>query len=137
MSVFTPVSEAELQAFLAEYTLGDVTEFVGISSGIENTNFFVSTTQGRYVLTLFEQHEADAMPYFIDLMAWLNEHQVPCAHPIPDRDGAMLKTLNGRPAALVQRLSGASAVVAAAVGEGRTTVRAAFHDLASGRVELL
>ena len=108
MSVFTPVSEAELQAFLAEYTLGDVTEFVGITSGIENTNFFVSTTQGRYVLTLFEQHEAEAMPYFIDLMAWLNEHEVPCAHPIPDRERVMLKTLNGRPAALVQRLSGES-----------------------------
>lgn len=108
MSVFTPVSMAELQAFLSEYALGEVTEFVGIDSGIENTNYFLSTTQGRYVLTLFEQHEAADMPYFIDLMAWLNEHEVPCAHPIRDRDGVMLKTLNGRPAALVQRLSGAS-----------------------------
>ncbi|APZ41731.1 homoserine kinase [Acidihalobacter ferrooxydans] len=108
MSVFTPVSETELQVFLADYALGEVTEFVGIGSGIENTNFFVSTTQGRYVLTLFEQHEAESMPYFIDLMAWLNEHSVPCAHPIADQAGVMLKTLNGRPAALVQRLSGES-----------------------------
>ncbi len=108
MSVFTPVSRTELDTFLNDYDLGPVTEFEGIESGIENTNFFVSTARGRYVLTLFEQHEAEAMPYFIDLMAWLNEHDIPCAHPIPDRNGTMLKTLNGRPAALVQRLEGSS-----------------------------
>ena len=108
MSVFTPVSRAELDAFLDAYDLGQVTEFQGIQSGIENTNFFLTTTHGRYVLTLFEQHEAEAMPYFIELMAWLNEHAVPCAHPIPDRAGRMLKTLNGRPAAVVERLEGES-----------------------------
>lgn len=108
MSVFTPVSQSELKQFLMDYDLGAVTAFVGIRSGIENTNYFLTTMAGDFVLTLFEQHEAEDMPYFLDLMAWLNEHGVPSAHPITDRKGRTLKRLNGRPAAVVQRLPGES-----------------------------
>lgn len=106
MSVYTPVSEAELTEFLSHYDLGALTSFEGISAGIENTNYFVDTEQGRYVLTLFEQHGYDEMPYFLDLMAFLAEHDVPSPHPLADKSGAYLRELNGRPTALVQRLEG-------------------------------
>lgn len=106
MSVYTPVSESELRAFLQGYDLGQLVEFQGILAGIENTNYFVTTTHGRYVLTLFEQLGWDELPYFLDLMAFLAEHGVPSAHPLADRDGDYLRTLNDRPAALVRRLEG-------------------------------
>ena len=106
MSVYTVVEQHQLEAFLTHYDVGDLIDYQGISAGIENTNYFVTTNQHRLVLTLFEQHSAEEMGYFLDLMAYLAEHQVPSAHPLADRQGHYLRTLNGKPAALVQRLQG-------------------------------
>lgn len=108
MSVYTPVSPQELKRFLAAYDLGQLEQFVGINDGIENTNYFVTTSHGEYVLTLFEVLGADELPYFLELMAFLAEHEIPSAHPVAARDGNYLHELNGKPAALVQRLKGAS-----------------------------
>jgi homoserine kinase type II len=108
MSVYTKVERHELEAFLRHYSLGQLVEYEGISAGIENTNYFVSTDHGRYVLTLFEALSMDELPYFLDLMAHLAEHEVPSAHPEADDEGHYLRTLNGKPAALVLRLEGKS-----------------------------
>jgi homoserine kinase type II len=106
MSVYTRIEQTELEAFLQHYRVGELIDFAGISAGIENTNYFVTTSQGKYVLTLFEQLAAGELPYFLDLMAFLAEHDVPSAHPIADISGAYLRTLKDKPAALVQRLQG-------------------------------
>lgn len=106
MSVYTRVNDAELAEFLGHYAVGELIDFTGISDGIENTNYFVTTSGGRFVLTLFEQFTADELPYFLDLMAFLAEHAVSSAHPIADRQGHYLRSLKGKPAALVQRLQG-------------------------------
>ncbi|MEW6353219.1 MAG: homoserine kinase [Pseudomonadota bacterium] len=106
MSVYTRIEPHELEEFLRNYAQGDLIDYAGISAGIENTNYFVTTTQGRFVLTLFETMNARELPYFLDLMAHLAEHGVPSAHPVADRQGHYLQTLKNKPAALVQRLSG-------------------------------
>lgn len=108
MSVYTLVERHQLEIFLADYALGPLHSFCGISAGIENTNYFVSTATGDYVLTLFEFTPAAELPFFLSLMAYLAEHQVASAHPVADRHGAFLRQLNGRPAALVARLPGAN-----------------------------
>jgi len=106
MSVYTTVERDELEEVLSHYSLGVLLEYEGISAGIENTNYFVTTSQGEYVLTLFEALTANELPYFLDLMAHLAEHDVPSAHPIADEQGKYLRQLNGKPAALVMRLKG-------------------------------
>ena len=106
MSVYTPVERDELEAFLQNYALGELVEYEGISAGIENTNYFVTTSEQCMVLTLFENHGAAELGYFLDLMAFLAEHEVPSAHPIADNHGNYLRELNGKPAALVMRLNG-------------------------------
>lgn len=108
MSVYTTIEKDELIAFLKTYPAGELTEYTGISAGIENTNYFVNTDSNRYVLTLFEEHSFDEMPYFLDLMAHLAEHGVPSAHPVADNNKHYLRELKNKPAALVQRLRGAS-----------------------------
>ncbi len=108
MSVYTVVNRAELEGFLTHYPLGGLLDFEGIRAGIENTNYFVTTSSGEYVLTLFEQLSAAELDYFLDLMAFLAEHGVPTAHPVADEQGRYLRTLKGKPAALVQRLPGKS-----------------------------
>jgi len=106
MSVFTRVERAQLEVFLATYDQGELLEFAGISDGIVNTNYFVTTTSGRYVLTLFEELATDELPYFIELMRFAHKQGVPCALPAADRAGQHLRELCGKPALLVERLKG-------------------------------
>ncbi len=108
MSVYTPIGHEELAAFLRAYDVGELVAYEGIQDGIENTNYFVDTTAGRYVLTLFEWLPEADLPWFLDLMAFLAERGIPCAHPVADRAGSYLRRLKGKPAALVQRLEGRS-----------------------------
>ncbi|OUR65508.1 homoserine kinase [Methylophaga sp. 42_25_T18] len=106
MSVYTEVGRDQLVAFLGDYAVGELLSYEGISDGIENTNYFVTTDQGQFVLTLFEQHEFGELAYFLDVMTFFYQHDIPSAHPAADKNGDYLKTLCGKPAALVLRLSG-------------------------------
>jgi homoserine kinase type II len=108
MSVFTKVSHAELLEFLTRYPCGELLGFQGIGEGVENTNYFVDTTDGRWVLTLFERLDYDDLPFYLGLMEHLAGRGYPCAMPQRARDGHALQMLNGKPAALVRRLAGSS-----------------------------
>jgi Ser/Thr protein kinase RdoA (MazF antagonist) len=104
MSVFTNVSEHQARTWLKQYTIGALSRLEGIASGVENTNYFLTTTHGEFVLTLFEKLSADELPYYLDLMAHLARHGIPSALPIADIQGSFLGELNSKPACIVTRL---------------------------------
>src|SRR3989339_2019529 len=108
MAVFTSVSEAELNAWLGDYSLGQLLELQAIASGVENTNYFVTTSNGRFVLTLFERLAADELPFYLNLMAHLARHGIPCPAPVANRHNQFQSLLNDKPACIVSRLSGKS-----------------------------
>jgi homoserine kinase type II len=108
VSVFTSVSDDQLATWLKGYSVGAPLALEPIAAGIENTNYFVTTSQGRYVLTLFERLPAAEVPFYLELMAHLARHGIPCPAPIAGLDDRYLSQLNGKPAALVTRLEGAS-----------------------------
>lgn len=110
MSVYTRIEPDQLRAFLADYAVGELESYEGISEGITNTNYFVDTTLGRWVLTVFERLEAEELPFYMALMDHLAGLGVPSAHPVARRDGGFLSTIDGKPAALVYRLRGRSLI---------------------------
>ncbi len=138
MSVFTPVSESELRDFLGNYDLGELIEYRGIEEGIENTNFFLTTSQGEFVLTLFERTPASDLPYFLGVMDHLARAGIPSARPMVQRSGEVLGTLNGRATAIVERLPGRgldqpSAKQAEALGQVLAKMHLAAGDFAGRR----
>src|SRR4249920_3275972 len=106
MAVFTEVSFEEAGDLVARLGLGRLESFKGIVSGIENTNYFADTTQGRYVLTLFERLGFEQLPFYLHLMKHLAERGIDVPAPQADASGEILHCVKGKPAAMVNRLRG-------------------------------
>jgi homoserine kinase type II len=106
MAVFTEVTFDAAAAFIEPLNIGTLTQLKGCSGGIENTNYFADTTQGRYVLTLFERLTHEQLPFYLHLMKHLAQRGIAVPDPQPNAAGDILMTLNGKPAAVVNRLRG-------------------------------
>ncbi len=106
MAVYTTVTSQDLAAWLTRYAIGAVHSFEPIAAGIENTNYFVTADNGRFVLTLYERMAPEELPFYVNLMAHLAHAGVKAPEPQPDRSGALWSFLNGKPAGLVTRLDG-------------------------------
>ena len=137
MSVYTTVSAEDLDAWLARYALGGLVSHEPIESGIENTNYFVTTERGRYVLTLYERLPADELPFYLNLMAHLARSGVRVPAPAPDRTGAFFSMLCGKPASLVERPFGDLPANSLPAGVWRHHICSVCHVFAeSGLVRL-
>jgi homoserine kinase type II len=106
MSVFTTLSLDEVRQWLAPFNVGELQNLRGIAAGITNTNYFVETSEARYVLTVFEKNDFDELPYFVNLMAHLSRHGVLCPKPVTDANGVALHRIHGKPALMVSCLKG-------------------------------
>lgn len=106
MSVYTAVDRQDLAAWLHSFAVGDLLDFAGIAAGVENSNYFVTTTGGSWVLTLFERLPAAELDFYLGLMARLARQGFPCPQPQATAGGGLWQPLAGKPAALVSRLPG-------------------------------
>ncbi len=107
MAVYTEVADDELDAFVACYDIGEVSSLKGIAEGVENSNFLLQTDRGVYILTLYEKRtKPEDLPFFLGLMDHLAARGLECPTPVHGRDGLALRTLCGRPAAIVTFLQG-------------------------------
>ncbi|MBF8177441.1 homoserine kinase [Herminiimonas contaminans] len=121
MAVFTPVTLDDLSQWITQFDLGKALAIKGIPSGIENTNFFITTEFGEYVLTIFENLSFEQLPFYLNLMRHLAERGVLVPAPIANHKGDLINALHGKPASIVSKLEGSSqmdpqAVHCAAVG---------------------
>jgi len=107
MAVYTEVPDEELEALVERYGLGTLVSAKGIAEGVENSNYLLRTTEGTYILTLYEKRvDPKDLPFFLGLMDHLAAKGLPCPKVLHDRDGKALQTLAGRPAALISFLDG-------------------------------
>ena len=106
MAVFTDLSRDEILALLDQYRLGELVALQGIPSGIENSNFFLTTDAGQYVLTVFERLDAGQLPFYLGLMRHLARRHLPVPQPVETTEGALFTYVRTKPAAIVLRLPG-------------------------------
>ena len=135
MSVYTTVGRAELAAWLAPLAAGELLEHAGIAAGMQNSNYFVSTGRGRYVLTLFEAIDPAGLDFYLHLQAHLADAGLPCPRPLADAAGQRWRPLCGKPAALLTCLPGRAvdqpdAAQCRAVGAALAQLHLAAADLA-------
>lgn len=135
MAVFTPVSDQQARELLERYDLGELVSMRGITAGIENSNFFLSTTRGEFVLTLFEVLTLEQLPFYIELMHHLAQRGIPVPEPQTLKTGERLCSFNGKPCAIVSRLPGGyepapSAAHGALIGKTLARAHLAAQDFA-------
>jgi homoserine kinase type II len=106
MAVFTALTRDEIDALLQHYDVGQLVDFEGIASGIENTNFFLTTTHGRFVLTVFERLGRAQLPFYLGLMKHLAQRHLPVPEPAQTTHGSLMSDARGKPVAIVSRLEG-------------------------------
>lgn len=133
MAVFTPVNIADLSGWIEQFPLGLVSKVRGISSGIENSNFFLTTEAGEFVLTIFENLHFSQLPFYLQLMRHLAERGVLVPKPIANHAGVILHSLHGKPASIVTKLQGECQMVpgpehCAAVGNMLARMHVAAQD---------
>lgn len=133
MAVFTSVSLEQLSDWITRFPLGQAHGIRGISSGIENSNYFIQTDKGEFVLTLFENLTFEQVPFYLELMRHLAERQILVPAPVASHDGELLHALQGKPACIVSKLEGSSElspqpVHCAAVGDMLARMHLAGKD---------
>lgn len=107
MAVYTNVARGEIESFITNFGIGDVVSFRGIPQGIENSNFLLRTTTGKYIVTIYERRvNSKDLPFFIGLMHFLAEERFHCPRPLPNTKGEYLHTLAGKPAAVITFVDG-------------------------------
>ena len=133
MAVYTPITAQQAQTLLDDLALGQLTRLQGIQGGIENTNYFVDSERGSFVLTLFERLTHAQLPFYLELMRHLAQKGVPVPAPHANASGQILHTLAGKPATLVDKLAGASQLAptiahCAAIGQALAQLHVAGAD---------
>ncbi|MFT8952866.1 MAG: homoserine kinase [Gluconobacter sp.] len=131
MAVYTELAAEALEAFLGTYDIGALVSFQGIAEGVENSNFLLQTTEGKFILTLFERRvKASDLPWFLGLMQHLSGKGMNCPQPVQAKDGVALRVLADRPAAITTFLPGqAVPQITASACHALGQVLATFHKL--------
>src|SRR5215475_3683540 len=143
MAVYTDVSDVDLQKFLAGYNIGALLAYKGIAEGVENSNFLLHTSDGFFILTLYEKRVAEGdLPFFLGLTEHLAARGITCPQPVRSRKGEVLGHLVNRPAAIFTFLDGMwirrpQVVHCAALGEGLAKLHLAGGDFAMTRPNAL
>ena len=112
MAVYTEIDTYTLAEFAAQYPLSQIDEFKGITAGVQNSNFLLTTADAKYILTIYESSAngvaAADLPFFLGLMLHLSAHGLSCPVPLARKDGGLISTIKNKPAALVSFLEGRS-----------------------------
>lgn len=143
MAVYTEVGEAELDAFLADYDIGEAEALKGVAEGVENSNYLLTTTKGQYFLTLYEKRvDPKDLPFFLGLLDHLAARGISCPKPIHGRDGQAIRALAGKPAAVTTFLHGLwprwiGVQHCGPIGRGLAELHLAGHDFAIKRPNAL
>ncbi len=107
MAVYTKLSKDQLNEFFSKYNLGKLLSYQEIKEGIENTNYFIQTEKGKFILTLYEKRvDKKDLPFFISLMRNIFDKKFPSPEPIINKNGNYISEILNKKSAVVSFLDG-------------------------------
>ncbi len=143
MAVYTTLSAADLAALIAQYDVGELVSATGIAEGVSNSNWLVETSDGRFILTMYEARvDVADLPFFLGLLDHLAAKGSPVPRTIHDREGAAYRLVGGKAVALIEFLPGISVdeptpALAHAVGQALAGIHLDAADFAGRRTNSL
>ena len=109
MAIYTKLNEDNLKDFFSKYNLGKLISYKGIEEGIENTNYLIKTTEGKFILTIYEKRvQENDLPFFIGLMKNLFNANFKSPEPIINKNGSYISEILNKKAAVVSFIDGNS-----------------------------
>ena len=109
MAVYTKLEHQEVEQFLEQYNINNFKDYKGITEGVENTNYFIKTSEQDYILTIYEKRvDENDLPFFIKLLSSLSDNRFPCPKPIANKNNEKINKIKNKNAALVTFLNGQS-----------------------------
>ena len=105
MSVYTRLTKEELEQLLNHYDIGEFVSIEGINEGITNSNFYLETSNSKYILTIFEEPNLN-LDYAISLMSLLSKNHIPCPTPIKTKNKKTVLSIQNKPLSIFTLLPG-------------------------------
>lgn len=143
MAVYTHIGAEEMAEIVAGFGVGELLSAKGIAEGVENSNYLVDATGGRFILTVYEKRvDAADLPFFLSLLDHLAARGCPVPQTMHRPDGAQLMDWRGKKLALIEFLPGVSVSVptpvrARSVGEALGGMHRAAEDFPMARSNTL
>ncbi|MHB1367173.1 MAG: phosphotransferase [Eubacteriales bacterium] len=109
MASKTVFTADDIRNMLSEYDIGEAVDFSPVPRGSVQTNYFVNTTQGKFVLRYYENRHYEQVQFELLLLDKLKKERFPCAPYIPPRKNS-LRIYQDKPYVLFRFVEGEHAI---------------------------
>ncbi len=106
MTVKTLFTHDDFVAILSQYDLGTYCHSAPIDAGTVQTNYFLQTPKGRFVLRYYETRSRESVLFESDVLAFLTAHHYPCPNQVQNTHGTYVGEYGGKPYVLFEFVDG-------------------------------
>ena len=106
MTVYTHISDQQVVDLLSNNTIGSLQNYSPMPAGHMNSNYIIQTSDGEYILTIFEYIDTTNLVTKLEYEQFLTKHNFPCSPAIANLEGKLIQTIASKPCKLSKFIPG-------------------------------